>query len=388
MATTPIERPSFHEGQVLAGADLDAVVAHARGQAARHARFLHLWGIASGLALQAAPKKTASGVTYQEVTLTAGMAVDASGRELVLGAPDRLRDEDFDASGVTTGQTAEAWYPVFLYGRDERPPGAPVGLGGCGATEPSRWQERVEIQFGRPGDEVRSKEAALDVDAPPYDGTQDESEGRVLLGFVQWRSDVQRFAAVTDKVDGVGRRYAGVQADAVEARGGALVMRTGGAPAKGRPGLALDDTDGARLAFGTTDALGQVLPVFQVNAKGDLKITGRFESAVIPGSVQVQSGVATDGVLLPLPPGITQEMLDQGQATAHVQLTPSVPPSAPPSGAGDWVALPSECRVDADRRVHCVARWIDLSGGTPLASAVALPGSCDYLVMVSVASAS
>ena len=44
-----IERPTFYEGQILAGADLNAAVDHARGQLARHERYLHLWGVAEGL---------------------------------------------------------------------------------------------------------------------------------------------------------------------------------------------------------------------------------------------------------------------------------------------------------------------------------------------------
>ena len=81
-----IERPSFYEGQILAGADLNAALDHARGQAARHERYLHLWGIAEGMNLKAEDKKTAAGVAYKEITVTAGMAVDASGREIVVPA--------------------------------------------------------------------------------------------------------------------------------------------------------------------------------------------------------------------------------------------------------------------------------------------------------------
>ena len=52
-----IERPFFFEGQILGAADLQAAVDHAAGQMARHERYLHLWGIATGLTLE---KRTAA----------------------------------------------------------------------------------------------------------------------------------------------------------------------------------------------------------------------------------------------------------------------------------------------------------------------------------------
>ena len=149
---------------------------------------------------------------------------------------------------------------------------------------------------------------------------------------------------------------------------------------KGKPGIALSEDGDGLLAYGPLTATGAIAPVFSVNAKGDLTIAGKFTGAVTPGSVQVQSGVAMDGLILPLPPGITQEMLDNGQATAHVQVTARVPPSAAPDGSTLWIACPRECSVDADRRVRCTIRWIE-GPGAP----IDLPGECDYIVLVSVA---
>jgi hypothetical protein len=151
---------------------------------------------------------------------------------------------------------------------------------------------------------------------------------------------------------------------------------------KGKPGLALSEDGDGLLAYGPLTAAGVIVPVFSVNAKGDLTIAGKFEGAVTPGSVQLQSGVAMDGLILPLPPGITQEMLDEGKAIAHVHVTSRVPPSAPPDTTAGWVAIPIECGVDAARRVRCTARWTKLPGPT-----TDLPGECDYLVLVSVAAA-
>jgi hypothetical protein len=378
-----IERPSFYEGQILAGADLNAAVDHARGQAARHERYLHLWGIAQGLDLKGDDKKTASGVAYKEITVTAGMAVDASGREIVVPADTRLPDEVFDQLNVSVGQLpgAVVWYPVFVTGRDSVPAAPALSVGQCGSSEPKRRREDIQLDFGRPGDEGKEQDEAATADGPDSGSA---TPRRVLLGFVLWNTAIAKFSDVKPAHEGIGRRYAGVQADTVAARGGSLAFRTRFAVTKGKPGLVLNEVGDGLLAYGSLTATGEIAaPVFSVNAKGDLTIGGKFTGAVTPGSVQVQSGVAMDGVILPLPPGITQEMLDKGQATAHVQVTARVPPSAePPIAAPDWVACPRECVVDSSRRVRCTVRWIT-SGG----ALVDLPGECDYLVLVSVSAA-
>ena len=376
-----IERPSFYEGQILAGADLNAAVDHARGQAARHERYLHLWGIAQGLDLKGDDKKTAAGVAYKEVTVTAGMAVDASGREIVLPADRHLPDEVFDQLNVSVGQLpgAEVWYPVFVTGRDSVPAAPTLSVGQCGSSEPKRWREDIQLDFGRPGDGAIEQDEAATADGPDSGSA---TPRRVLLGFVRWDPTIAKFADVKAAHEGIGRRYVGVRADTVAARGGSLALRTRSAVTKGKPGLALSEDGDGLLAYGPLNATGAIVPVFSVNAKGDLTIGGKFTGAVTPGSVQVQSGVAMDGVILPLPPGITQEMLDQGKAMVHVHVTSRVPPSAPPDSTAGWVAIPIECGVDAARRVRCTARWTKLAGPT-----TDLPGACDYLVLVSVAAA-
>ena len=376
-----IERPSFYEGQILAGGDLNAAVDHARGQAARHERYLHIWGIAEGLELKGVDKKTAGGVAYKEITVTAGVAIDASGREVLLPADTRLPDEAFDQSNVWVGQPADgtAWYPAFVMGRDSAPPAPALTVSQCGSSEPNRWREDIQFGFGRPGDESNEQDR-VDIAAGP-DGNLDTPR-LVLLGFVRWDTAIGKFSDVKAINEGIGPRYAGVQADTVAARGGNLALRTRSAVTKGKPGLALSEDGDGLLAYGPLTAAGVIIPVFSVNAKGDLTIGGKFKGAVTPGSVQVQSGVAMDGLILPLPPGITQEMLDKGQATAHVHMTARVPPSATPDATNVWVACPRECSVDAERRVRCTIRWIG-GPGAP----IDLPGECDYIVLVSVAAA-
>jgi hypothetical protein len=376
-----IDRPTFYEGQILAGADLDAVVDHARGQAARHERYLHSPGIAEGLALTGVDRKTAANKPYKEVSVGAGVAVDSSGREIVVADDTRLSETAFDQSNVWVGQpaTADTWYPVFLVGRDGVPAAAPLAVDQC-SSEANRVREEFRFDFGRPGDEATAADepAAAIADGP---ASGQDTPRRVLLGFVRWDAGLTRFVDFGPSFDGVSRTYAGVRADLLAARGGTLALRTRSQATKGKPGLELGETAGGMLAFGPLTPAGAVEPVFSVNAKGDLTIAGKFTGAVTPGTVHVQSGVASDGVVLPLPPGITQDMLDKGRATAHVHATARVPPSAPPDITHTWLAVPLVCSVDAARRLTCIVRWA--ANG----AMVDLPGECDYLVLVSVAAA-
>lgn len=388
---TMIERPTFYEGQMLGGADLNAGVDHARGQLARHERYLHLWGIAEGLELVGEPRKTSAGDDYKEVTVKAGLAIDASGREIVVAADTRLPSEDFESSNVSVGQTAGAdvWYPVFLMGRDAAEPPAVLAIGQCGVAEPARLQEEFVLEFGRPGDES-SVETVPGVDEGPGPGSG--RSARVLLGFVSWLGKAPKFLDTRpDNAAGVGRRYAGVRADVVAARGGRLALRTTLQPQKGKPGIALTEDGGGLLAFGPLRATGDIDdPVFKVNAKGDLEIKGKFTGAVTPGSVQVQSGVVMDGLIVPLPAGITQEMIDEGRAIAHVHVTPRFPAPAPVGTDATWIACPAECFVDADRRARCIHRWIELKAPAAVNTqfnTLEAAGSCEYLVLVSVPAA-
>jgi hypothetical protein len=379
---TLIERPSFYEGQILSGADLNAAVDHARGQAARHERYLHIWGVAEGLELAGTDRKTAAGKPYQEINVSAGMLVDASGREVVLPAVTLLPDQAFDQSNVWVGHEGDAAvrYPVFLSGLDSVAPAPAMAVGRCGSSEPARWREDFQFAFGRPGDEsIPADDDGTTVGDGPDNGLV--APRKVLLGFVQWDSTISKFTACQAAFQGVGRRYAGVRADTIAARGGSLAVRTRSTVIKGKPGLELSETDKGLLAFGPLTAAGEVEPVFSVNAKGDLRIAGKFTGAVMPGTVQVQSGMAMDGLLLPLPPGVDQQMIDDGKVSVHLHVTASVPSSLPPDSTNVWVACPLVCTVDATRRVQCEVRWLSSAG------VVDLPGACDYMVVVSVAAA-
>src|SRR5215470_17719934 len=127
-------RPTFHEGQVLAAADLAATVAYARGAAARHTRYLHDWGIAEGLGLVTENRTDpATNARYVEVSVSAGMAIDGTGREIVVPEPVVLAEADFEEVNGADEPTDEP-YPVFLTAAD-RTPGTGSGTpASCGAT--------------------------------------------------------------------------------------------------------------------------------------------------------------------------------------------------------------------------------------------------------------
>lgn len=74
------DRPVFFSGQLLAADDLNAESDVDHGLRHLHHRMLHGWGIAAGLAVTGARGGT-------EVTLAAGYALDAGGRELVVPDP-------------------------------------------------------------------------------------------------------------------------------------------------------------------------------------------------------------------------------------------------------------------------------------------------------------
>lgn len=380
-----IERPNFYEGQILGAADLEADAAHARGQLARHERYLHLWGIAQGLQLNAKDKQTAKGEKYQEITLTAGIAVDGTGREIVVPEDTLLSEDLFDQLNVAIQDDA-AWYPVFLEGYDAAAPLPVLAPGACGSLEPTRVMESYNATFGRPGDErLEENNPSAVADGPG--GTSVSDRWPVLLGFVQWDKTLRKFKAAAPDAAGLRRRYAGVQADQVAARAGELSLRTRGAVEKGKPALVMDETTGGLLRFGLLTSQGSLTTVFSVNAKGDLTATGKIAGALTTGGVQAESGLISDGMTLPLPPGITEAQVSAGEAVVHAQVALQLTPADRPDPAKVWGAFPLETYVDTARRVHCLVRWFELNPINLAQHGQTIedrPGVCAYTVLAAV----
>jgi hypothetical protein len=106
MATTPIptlERPAFFDGQRLTAADLAAAIEYELELRRLHNRALHGWGIALGF-----PVTGERGAT--SVTVGPGLALDSSGRELVLG-----RSVERPVPPVAQAST---WYLTVSYADD------------------------------------------------------------------------------------------------------------------------------------------------------------------------------------------------------------------------------------------------------------------------------
>ncbi|MYU18572.1 hypothetical protein GTZ78_49810, partial [Streptomyces sp. SID8361] len=211
------------------------------------------------------------------------------------------------------------------------------------------------------------------IGAPPADPP---ARWLVLLGYVRWADG--HFSGVETMARGVAARFAGVRADTVSARSGALTLRTGPETREGEPALVLSGGDTPNLVFGLYQGGGAVSPLMTVAANGNLSIEGSFGGRMPAGSTLVTSGTATDGMLLPLPSGITPEQVADGRVVLHVHLTPHPPPLAE-------TALFSavETTVDGDRRVRCRVRVYNPAVNWK--QPVEQPGAVDFLVLATVA---
>jgi hypothetical protein len=434
----PVQRPRFFEGQVLAAEDLTAGLDYTRAQLARHNRLAHRAGIVSGLGLIGTPRSSGD-VHWVDVSVSPGMAIDGTGREIVLPDAQLLDERAFERRRVAVGDP-EAWYPVVIAGTDLGVV-PPPSTRKCTPARANRTVEGWQIDFGAPGFEVDlDKQKAPDVE----DGAGGEPgtpRWWILLGFVKWDATLHRFTAVADESRGIARRWIGVRADEVEGRGGSILVRTRAASAtpmsaaafvEGKQGAALElGTAGAReltprmtidcegeiasfagqislragalgvpgvpvaaiartgeggtLTFGVQNSTGQLDKLLAVDEHGNLTIAGRFSGDVATRSfqtVKIASGVAWDGMVLPLPEGVTQAQLDRGEVRLHVQVSPRAvgtrPWDADPS-ISDWIGSTGELWVDDDRRVHCRVHWL---GFPPNNTRITeqLAGSCNFTV--------
>lgn len=376
-------RPSFFEGQIAAATDFNGVVDSGRTALAQHSRYLHTHGIGEGLTLSAEPQRTAAGDEFVMVTLSRGFAVDGTGRHLVLEEDERLSEDDFVQLNVVSATDPEAYYPVFISGRDQNADNLGALVPACEPGGVNRISEQVDITFGRVEDAADpGNEEVDDIEAGPRTGTF-RAPWRVLVGFVQWDAGIKRFSAIVTTSDGIGPDYAGVRADDVIAQSDRITLRTAGKGENGTAALEVQRADGGLLAFGRQNSQGDVVPVFTVNGNGDVHAEGKITGAMA-GGVQVQGGIVFDGATLPLPPGITAEQVDNGEVLIHAHVTPHFGiPALPSPGAGDyWLMNVIECRLEG-RRVFCRVRWESTNGGG--GSPIELPGACDYTLLAFVA---
>lgn len=354
--TTQPQRPLFYEGQILGATDLSLAVAYAGDQLARHERHQHLWGIAAGLGLE---------VDDGALTLAAGVAIDQLGRPIVVARNQRLDADDFDQERGPDVQSDDDLFPVFLSFHDAVDAGGARSLDDCDTNgSATRSTESFTINYGRIGDELR-------IDEPGF--------RQVLIGYVSWDQNASEFLTAENSNGSVPRRFAGVRADAVEARGDALSLRTGPITERDVPTVRVDEEKGGRLVFGLSDGSGGLgKDLFSVSATGDLRALGTISSdaGLESGDVAVQSGIVSDGMVVPLPNGVDQARVDDGSVAVHIDVSPRYPGSVPPTGSPNDTAVALVVTVDSGRRVHCRYRWFGGAGATDEVS-----GTCNYVVI-------
>jgi hypothetical protein len=374
---TPL-RPLFTDGAILGAADLTTLSTLDRDRDARHGRHLHTPGVAVGLELTSADNQTAAGAAFLDVTLTPGFAIDGTGRELVAAealpvSADRFLGE-IPNPVKQPGSDITVWYPVFVHGLDAEVAATNGQLGCQAATGPTRVAEDVEVEFGRPGD------ASVEQPVPAPDAGPGDGSWRVLVGFVQLDTSIGKFVEIAAEADGVRVPGAGARAGLVAGQTGRVEVRAVPATTAGVPAVVLDDDEGGSLVFGLHNGTGSIAPLMTVDASGNLVVTGTLKGVQTAGAVLVASGVAFDGVVLPLPTGADPDAIASGGLTLSVLLTPRHPaPDSAPSPGQRFV--PAECRIDDDRRVHCWGTWFPPGAtGTPQD----VSSACDYIVLVSV----
>ncbi len=385
----PVTRPLFAEGQILRAAQLDSLATIPRGRAERHNRLVHRWGIVTGLTLATEKTEDSLGNLYSRVFLEPGLAIDGHGREILVTEHRELSASRFR---LTIGNTVEADtpYPVFVVSQ-YRPLTASAGsLDPCVAEMAgSSVEEGFELRFGRPGDETQEQTApALSASPSKAEGS---SDWLVLVGFVIWSNDAQNFAGIDADTAKRHRPFAGMNAAAVAGDDAIVQLQPKGALLPGDTVLQVSQTDaGPELCFGTFKGAGRAIEaLLKVNANGDVTAKGALTGKRTGNSVQAESGIASHGMILPLPQGVTEQQVIDGEATVNVQVSPLVDPAHSPNQSADFAALVQECRVDAERRVHCRIAWVSLplgaaAGGDVGTVVVSGPGAVSYLIAVAI----
>ncbi len=374
--TAPL-RPQFFEGQLLAAGDLGAQVDYARFGDAVHARTQHTWGVVVGLTLRTDPQTAQDGTQYVDVYLEPGVAIDPSGRRIVVDTEQMLSTIDFSGLGVAGSNETAALYPVYILGIDQ--PQQSASAGSCATGSPTRVAETCQITFGRPGSEASAQApAAVSYSAGPSTGLS------VLVGYVSWNPAIAggQFTSVNVASPTGNIIYAGARAATVVAPAGSVALLTQDTGSGSRFALALaeDGQGGCTLTFGKQTGSGELSQTFQVDDKGDVTFSGAWK-VQLPTAPVVESGVISHGACVPLPTGVTDAEITAGQFSVHVVVTPLA------SGITHYLfnsttelayPVPIQCSADVNRRVTSFVMWQSLV--TPSNQQIA-SAPCQYMVV-------
>ncbi len=383
-------RPSFAEGQFLAAADLSLLADNPRAAGQRHARFVHRWGIVSGLTLSTEDASDAGGNAFKKVSLEPGMAIDGEGRELLV-TQKQLLDPSQLRRAIGNSIAEDQRYPVFVAAQVQQSSAAAGSgtVGPCsGQHAPPKIEETVQPIFMPAGEELTEQKAsALSAD-PASDGGV--APWLIFVGYAKWSAAAQAFADVDAEAAERFRPVVGINAGVVAGNSSRILLHPAASPVAGDAALELSQTaDGPALVFGSyQSALAPIDPLVSINAKGDMTVKGTIVGKTTGTTVLMQSGIASDGMILPLPDGVTVGQVADGSARVHVQVSAHVDPAGSPNPTIDFAALVQECRVDVERRVHCRICWVSLPTTTGVATvgatAITQPGQVSYLICVSV----
>lgn len=346
--TSTIERPIFAEGEVLHANDLNAGFYQERARNARHVRQSHRWGIIEGLELKG--ESTATGF---QVTLTKGAARDVRGREIII--PDDV-PISLNAS-LQVRKNDDRWFPVFIYGEDEQIKGNQLNSI-CSNPGGSHLSEGFQYIIGRPEetDVWESSQICPGVEEGP-DVSNGQYPAKVLVGFVQLeQADLKpiAFKAVAIKSPAkVMPRYAGLRGQVLESPDSSVSIQIGQSA----------QDNALTLKFNENSILS-------LSKTGDLRIEGQLITSVTTKR-HFSSGIAFDGVKIPLPTGVEEKDLDSFHL--HLMLTPLLP------DLSDSIMLASECRVDDQRQVCCLVRFLSENGKNSLFGC-RIPWAASYLL--------
>jgi len=298
-----------------------------------------------------------------------------------LTAPQPLDPAQFLAAQVYDASSTDPWYPVYIQSVSAAVAPQSSLTGACaGSNQATRTGEGVQINFL-----PQSYQNNSPVPGPgdPTDPSGSTPAWNILIGFVKWDGISNFTDAGPANQNKVKRQLSGVQAARVEGYDGSLDLQT--STAGQRLVVVLQEASTSApgsMTFGPVDTSGNVTPALRVTASGDLTIQGNFASGspLGTGNVRIQSGIATDGMTLPLPPGLTDAQVQSGSVLLHYQVTSIVPDLTVPAIGGTNVlaVTPLACYVDSSRRVRCRLRYL-FSGSSITASDVA--GTCRYTVV-------
>ena len=250
----------------------------------------------------------------------------------------------------------------------------------------------------------------LNVSEGPFDGSESdnsESDRVVLVGFVEWKlepgSPKGRIAKFhpRDKSSGVGPRYAGVAADEVVGRGGELTLWSDSPRTQDAAVVVVGDHDTGKdenaFAIGLDDGKGNINNILTVDPKGNVRLKGGLyaggavKGQIRSGEVAIESGVASDGVTLPLPAGIDPERVAKGEIIVHATVTPRIDPKADDRLDSSYLPAVVECAMDENRFVRCSIHWFklpvknDADNSTVFFETIEIAGAVNYTIMASVA---